>query len=203
MSDRPLFLSTRENCSDILPIEFRLMNGYVHRLFLSRKADDISITLTTDIPYTYQDGELIIDLRERNGNYSFFIEIESLSLGYHETYHVITEEKITLEQLCGRYQNGKNILSITDNKKGSLFFSRFLRKKTLYFDVIDLDPFTYDIKTSVFQEEEEDRKYFILMRYDPRRDTMELSLYLEEYSLDSTSKEVIQNAEFTRVREQG
>lgn len=203
MSDRPLFLSTRENCSDILPIEFRLMNGYVHRLFLSRKADDISITLTTDIPYTYQDGGLIIDLRERNGNYSFFIEIESLSLGYHETYHVITEEKITLEQLCGRYQNGKNILSITDNKKGSLFFSRFLRKKTLYFDVIDLDPFTYDIKTSVFQEEEEDRKYFILMRYDPRRDTMELSLYLEEYSLDSTSKEIIQKAELTRVREQG
>ncbi len=203
MSDRPLFLSTRENCSNILPIEFRLMNGYVHRLFLSRKADDISLTLTTDIPYTYQDGELIIDLREQNGNYSFFIKIDSLSLGYHETYHVITEEMITLEQLCGRYQNGKNILSITDNKKGSLFFSRFLRKKTLYFDVIDLDPFTYDIKTSVFQEEEDSKKYFILMRYDSRKDVMELSLYLEEYSLDSTSKEIIENAEFIRVREQG
>lgn len=132
MSDRPLFLSTRENCTDILPIEFRLMNGYVHRLFLSRNSDDIRITFTTDIPYIYQDGVLTIDLRERNGNYSFSIIVDSESLSYHQNYRVITEEKITLDQLYGRYENGKNILSLTDNQKGSLFFSRFLRKKTLY-----------------------------------------------------------------------
>ncbi len=201
MSDRPLFLSTRENCTDILPIEFRLMNGYVHRLFLSRNADDIRITLSTDIPYTYQDGVLTIDLRERNGNYSFSIIVDSESLSYHQNYRVITEEKITLDQLYGRYENGKNILSLTDNQKGSLFFSRFLRKKTLYFDICEFDPFTSEIKVDA-KNEEEDKKYFILMRYDSRRDVIDLTLYLEEYSLDSTSKEIIKNSEFIRIIEQ-
>lgn len=198
MSDRPLFLSTRENCTDILPIEFRLMNGYVHRLFLSRNADDIRITLSTDIPYAYQEGVLTIDLRERNGNYSFSFIVDSESLSYHQNYRVITEEKITLDQLYGRYENGKNILSLTDNQKGSLFFSRFLRKKTLYFDICEFNPFTSEIKVDV-KNEEEGKKYFILMRYDSRRDVIDLTLYLEEYSLDSTSKEIIKNSEFIRV----
>lgn len=202
MSDIPLFLSTSENCSNILPIEFRLMNGYVHRLFLSRKEEDISVSFPTDIPYSYKEGVITIDLSEKDGNYSFSFTIISSSLDYHQTYHVVTEEKITLESLCGKYRSLKNILSFAENQKGSFFFQRWLVKKTLYFDVLSFDPLLHEIKVKVRNESLE-KQYFLSLKYDAIQDEIELSLYSEEYSLDdSLSREIIKRAMFSRIKEQ-
>lgn len=203
MSDRPLFLSTSCRYSNILPIEFRLMNGYVHQLFLSRKTNDISLEFPDDIPHTYLDGVLTIDLRGRDGNYSFSFTLSSVSLDHSMTYHVMTEEMVKLELIYGKYRYGKDILSFSDNQKGSLFFTHWLRKKTLYFDVLSFDPLTYKIEVKT-KEEEKDKKYFLSIIYDAVYDEIELSLYLEEYTLeDSNGKEIIKKARFARIKEQG
>lgn len=201
MSEKPLFLSTSCRYNNILPIEFRLMNGYVHQLFLSVKPDDIVVQFSSEIPYTFSDGVLTIDLRGKDGNYSFSFTLSSISLNYEMTYRVLTDEMIKLETIYGKYISGKDILSLTDNQKGSLFFSRWLRKKTLYFDVLSFNPLTYQIEVKV-REEDKDKRYFVSMIYDAVYDEIELSLYLEEYTLeDSNGREIIRRERFVRLRE--
>ncbi len=176
------------------------MNGVIHQLFLSSVPADLVLDVSSDIPYEYHDGVLSLDLRERNGNYSFTISLSSSC--FKETYTVTTKERIDMQELYGKYQSGKNILSLSENHKGSLFYSSFLRKKTFYFDILSFDPIKYELHVSPVLEDE-NRKYYFSLLYQEIDDSFLLTLIQENYSIeDSSERTLIKNQTFIRSKEE-
>lgn len=200
MTDQNFFLSFYPDFHNILSYRFELMNGVIHQLFLSSVPIDLVLEVSIDIPYEYHDGVLSLDLRERNGNYSFSISFSSSS--FNETYTVTTKEKIDMKELYGKYQSGKNILSLSENHKGSLYYSSFFRKKTFYFDILSFDPIKYELLVSPVLEDE-NRKYYFSLLYQEIDDTFLLTLIQEDYSVEESSERIlIKNQTFNRIKEE-
>ena len=200
MTDQNFFLSFYSDFHNILSYRFELMNGVIHQLFLSSVPVDLVLDVSSDIPYEYHDGVLSLDLRERNGNYSFTISFSSFS--FNETYTVTIKEKIDMKELYGKYQSGKNILSLSENHKGSFFYSSFLRKKTFYFDILSFDPIKYELHVSPVLEDE-NRKYYLSLLYQEIDDSFLLTLIQEDYSIeDSSERTLIKNQTFIRSKEE-
>ena len=200
MTDQNFFLSFYPDFHNILSYRFELMNGVIHQLFLSSVPADLAIVVSSDIPYEYHDGVLSLDLRERNGNYSFTISF-SFSC-FKETYTITTKEKIDVKELYGKYQSGKNVLFLSENQKGSLFYSSFLRKKTLYFDIFSFDPIKYELHVSPVLEDE-NRKYYLSLLYQEIDDAFLLTLIQEDYSIEESSERtLIKNQVFRRIKEE-
>lgn len=104
-----------------------------------------------------------------------------------------------MTELYGKYQSGKNILSLSENMKGSLFFSSLFRKKTFYFDILSFDPITYELNVSPILEGE-NRKYYLSLHYQEIDDSFVLSLFQEDYSSeDSVEKTLIKKETFDRI----
>lgn len=201
MTDQNFFLSFYPDFHNILSYRFELMNGVIHQLFLSFSPVDLVIEVSIDIPYEYHDGVLLLDLRERNGNYSFSISFSSSST-FNETYIVITKEKIDMKELYGKYQSGKNILSLSENHKGSLYYYSFFRKKTFYFDILSFDSIKYELLVSPVLEDE-NRKYYLSLLYQEIDDAFLLTLIQEDYSVEESSERtLIKNQTFNRLKEE-
>ena len=201
MTDQNFFLSFYPDFHNILSYRFELMNGVIHQLFLSFSPVDLVIEVSIDIPYEYHDGVLSLDLRERNGNYSFSISFSSSST-FNETYIVITKEKIDMKELYGKYQSGKNILSLSENHKGSLYYYSFFRKKTFYFDILSFDSIKYELLVSPVLEDE-NRKYYLSLLYQEIDDAFLLTLIQEDYSVEESSERtLIKNQTFNRLKEE-
>ena len=199
MTDQNFFLSFYPDFHNILSYRFELMNGVIHQLFLSSVPADLAIVVSSDILYEYHDGVLSLDLRERNGNYSFTISF-SFSC-FKETYTITTKEKIDVKELYGKYQSGKNVLSLSENQKGSLFYSSFLRKKTLYFDIFSFDPIKYELHVSPVLEDE-NRKYYLSLLYQEIDDAFLLTLIQEDHSIEESSERtLIKNQVFSSIKE--
>lgn len=201
MTDQNFFLSFYPDFHNILSYRFELMNGVIHQLFLSFSPVDLVIEVSIDIPYEYHDGVLSLDLRERNGNYSFSISFSSSS-SFNETYIVITKEKIDMKELYGKYQSGKNILSLSENHKGSLYYYSFFRKKTFYFDILSFDSIKYELLVSPVLEDE-NRKYYLSLLYQEIDVAFLLMLIQEDYFVEESSERtLIKNQTFIRLKEE-
>ena len=199
MTDQRFFLSFYSDLHNILSYRFELMNGVIHQLFLSCVPSDLTINVSSDIPYMYRDGVLLFDLREKNGNYCFTVSFSSAS--FKETYTITTKEKVDINELYGTYKSGKNILSLCENGKGSLYFSTLFRKKKFYFDILAFDPVQYELNVTPVLEDKT-RKYYLFLRYQEIDDAFLLTLIQEDYSLDdSLERTLINNKMFNRIKE--
>lgn len=191
MTDKPLFLSTQENLSDFLPMHVELMNGYVHRLFLSAIPDGLSLLFSQPIEYSLSGNELTIDLRNRDGLGSFSLFIRAQ--GYPEqSYQFRLMEKVSFEDLCGTFTSSEkknDVLSFSSNGKIFFSFSHLLFHQELFFSFLSFSPLTGKVLLSPTLIEE--KKYFLELNYDIRKDAFFLILIREEYSDDDSYSRVL------------
>ncbi len=191
MTDKPLFLSFQENLSDFVPLTFELMNGYVHRLFLSCVPEGLEIIFSEEISHVLSGNVLVIDLENRDGLGSFIMTFKAI--GYPEQhYRISLLEKVTPDDFFGLFRSSEkksDVLSLSENRKIRLSYSAFLSKLELFFDFLSYFPLTGEVEVNPVLKD--DKKFFLRLVYEFRKDTFLVTLIREEYSDDDSYSRVL------------
>lgn len=195
MTENIVYFFNPDYKDKLLLNEVWLMNGMIHQLFIymSNKIDDLMITSNREeIKISREDDFIYLDLTGFTEETRFELYLDSIKENIHRTYYATTINFTSLKDVFGEYQmvgNDKNILSITDNGKGTIKLKKLFSEQVFYFEVIDFDKHSLEIKTKVITKIN-DKQYCLSLMYDYYSKSIFAQLFEEDY-LNGESKIIL------------